>query len=302
MTDVLTPFLAATIRTATPLALAALGELLVERAGLINIGLEGAILAGAFGSLAGAAAGGVLWGYAGAIAGGVAVAALFALFVVWLKADQIIAGTALTLLSVGATGTLYRAIYGSSGAALGSPTSAPFAVPLLSHIPIVGTAFFTQPPITYLAYALVPLIAWWVRGTHSGLALRAIGEHPEAAEVAGVRVQRMRVLAILSGGVLGGLAGGTLVLAQAGTFAEGMSAGRGFIAIAIVVLGRWRPLGVALAALVFGAASALQFAFQAMGWHAPYQLFLVVPYLLTLAGLAGATGRTRPPLALGKAL
>jgi ABC-type uncharacterized transport system permease subunit len=111
----------------------------------------------------------------------------------------------------------------------------------------------------------------------------------------------VRVYAVLVGGALGGIAGGTLVLAQAGTFAEGMSAGRGFIAIAIVVLGRWRPLGVALAALVFGAASALQFAFQAMGWHVPYQLFLVVPYLLTLAALAGAVGRAHAPAALGKA-
>ena len=122
MSDIVEPFLAATVRTATPLALAALGELLVQRAGLINIGLEGAILAGAFGSLVGATAGGVMWGYAGAIAGGVAVAALFAVFVVWLRADQIITGTALTLLSIGATGTLYRALYGSSGVALASPT------------------------------------------------------------------------------------------------------------------------------------------------------------------------------------
>ena len=302
MSDIVGHFLAATVRTATPLALAALGEMLVERAGLINIGVEGTILAGAFGSLVGATAGGVLWGYAGAIAGGVAVAALFAVFVVWLKANQIITGTALTLLSVGATGTLYRAMYGSSGAALSSPTSPPFPIPWLSRIPLVGEALFAQPPIAYAAYLLVPVIAWWMRGTHAGLALRAIGEQPEAAQVAGVRVQRLRVLAILAGGVLGGLAGGTLVLAQAGTFAEGMSAGRGFIAIAIVVLGRWHPLGVALAAFVFGAASALQFAFQAMGWHAPYQLFLVVPYLLTLAGLAGAVGRARAPAALGKAL
>ena len=302
MSDIVEPFLAATVRTATPLALAALGELLVQRAGLINIGLEGAILAGAFGSLVGATAGGVMWGYAGAIAGGVAVAALFAVFVVWLRADQIITGTALTLLSIGATGTLYRALYGSSGVALASPTSAPFPIPWLSQIPLVGTALFTQPPITYVAYLLVPALAWWGRGTHAGLALRAIGEQPEAAQVAGVPVQRMRVLAVLAGGVLGGLAGGTLVLAQAGTFAEGMSAGRGFIAIAIVVLGRWHPLGVALAAFVFGGASALQFAFQAMGWHAPYQLFLVVPYLLTLAGLAGVVGRARAPAALGKAL
>ncbi len=302
MSDVVAPLLAATIRTACPLALAALGELLVERAGLINIGLEGAILAGAFGSLVGATAGGVLWGYAGGIVGGVLVAALFALFVVWLKADQIITGTALTLLSVGATGMLYREMFGSSGAALGTPTSVPFPIPVLSRIPVVGAALFAQPPITYLVYALVPALAWWMSRTHAGLALRAIGEQPEAAEVAGVRVQRIRVLAVLAGGVLGGLAGGTLVLAQAGTFAEGMSAGRGFIAIAIVVLGRWNPLGVALAALAFGAVSALQFAFQAMGWHAPYQLFLVVPYLLTLAGLAGTVGRAQPPAALGKAL
>ena len=302
MSDVVGPFLAAAVRTATPLALAALGELLVERAGLINIGLEGAILAGAFGSLLGASAGGVMGGFAGAIAGGVVIASLFALFVVWLEADQIITGAALTLLSVGATGTLYRAVYGSTGAALTTPTSAPYPIPVVSPIPVIGTAFFVQPPITYVLYLLIPLIAWWIRGTHAGLALRAIGERPEAAEVAGVRVRRMRVVAVLAGGVLGGVAGGTLVLAQAGTFAEGMSAGRGFIAIAIVVLGRWNPLGVALAAFVFGAASALQFAFQAMGWHAPYQLFLVVPYLLTLAGLAGAVGRARPPAALGKAL
>ena len=302
MSDVIEPFLAATVRTATPLALAAMGELLVERAGLINIGLEGAILAGAFGSLVGATSGGIAGGYAGAVVGGAAVAALFALFVVWLNADQIVTGTALTLLSVGATGTLYRTLYGSAGAALTIPTSAPLSIPFLSRIPIVGPAVFTQPPITYVAYVLVPLVAWWIGRTHSGLALRAIGEQPEAAQVAGVRVQQMRVLVVLIGGVLGGLAGGTLVLAQAGTFAEGMSAGRRFIAIAIVVLGRWHPLGVALAAFVFGAASALQFAFQAMGWHAPYQLLLVVPYLLTLAGLAGAVRSARPPAALGKPL
>jgi general nucleoside transport system permease protein len=302
MSDVVAPFLAATVRTATPLLLAALGELLVERAGLINIGLEGAILAGAFGSLVGATAGGVMGGFAGAIVGGVLVAGLFALFVVWLRADQIITGTALTLLSVGATGTLYRALYGSSGAALATPTSVPLRIPILSQIPVFGPALFVQPPITYVAYLLIPIIAWWLHGTHAGLALRAIGEQPEAAEVAGVHVQRTRILAVLAGGVLGGVAGGTLVLAQAGTFVEGMSAGRGFIAIAIVVLGRWKPLGVAVAAFVFGAASALQFAFQAMGWNAPYQLFLVVPYLLTLAALAGAVGRTRAPAALGKTL
>ncbi|MDB4916056.1 MAG: ABC-type transporter, integral rane subunit [Gemmatimonadetes bacterium] len=300
MSDVIAPFLAATIRTATPLALAALGEVIVERAGLINIGLEGAILAGAFGALVGATGAGVAGGFAGAMVGGVLIAILFAVFAIGLRADQIITGTALTLLSVGTTGTLYRALYGSSGAALALPTSAPFAIPGLSRLPLVGAALFAQPPITYVMYLLVPSIAWWMAGTHGGLSLRAIGEKPDAARAAGISVARVRVLAILAGGVLGGLAGGTLVLAQAGTFAEGMSSGRGFIAIAIVVLGRWQPLGVALAALVFGGASALQFAFQAMGWHAPYQLFLALPYLLTLAGLASAAGRGRAPASLGK--
>jgi simple sugar transport system permease protein len=300
VSDVVEPFLAGTIRTATPLVLAAYGEVLVERAGLINIGLEGAILAGAFGALVGATAGGVAAGYASAVVGGVIIAALFASFVIGLRADQIITGTALTLFSMGATGTLYRALYGSAGAALNISTSAPLAIPGLSALPMVGHALFAQPPITYAAYLLAPALAWWLGHTHAGLALRAIGERPEAAEAAGIRVDRLRVLAVLVGGALGGLAGGTLVLAQAGTFAEGMSAGRGFIAIAIVVLGRWRPLGVALGALVFGGASTLQFAFQAMGWSAPYQLFLVAPYLLTLAALAGAVGRARAPAALGK--
>jgi ABC-type uncharacterized transport system permease subunit len=300
MSDVLTPFLSATVRTATPLVLAALGEVVVERAGMINLGLEGAILAGAFGSLVGASAG-VTTGYIGAICGGVLVAAIFALFVVVLRADQIITGTAITLLSAGVSGTLYRVWYGASGAALGTPTSTPIIIPGLARLPVLGPALFAQPLMTYVAYFLVPSLAWWFTRTHAGLALRAIGERPEAAEAAGIRVTRVRVGAVLVGGVLGGLAGGTLVLAQAGTFAEGMSAGRGFIAVSIVVLGRWNPVGVAAASLLFGAASALQFAFQAMGWHAPYQLFLVVPYLLTLAGLAGVVGRTRAPASLGKA-
>lgn len=302
MSEVLTPFLSATLRTATPLALAALGEVLVERAGLINLGLEGAILAGAFGSLVGATGGGLVSGYAAAMCGGAIVASIFALFVVWLRVDQIITGTAITLLSVGVTGTLYRFLYGTAGAALGTPTSSPVLIPGLSRLPVVGPALFAQPPITYVAYVLVPLFAWWLAKTHAGLALRAVGERPEAAVAAGVRVPRVRVVALLAGGVLGGLAGGTLVLAQAGTFIEGMSAGRGFIAVSIVVLGRWNPWGVALASLVFGAASALQFAFQAMGWHLPYQLFLVVPYVLTLAGLAGIAGRARPPQSLGRPL
>lgn len=301
MSGLLASFLSATIRTATPLAVAALGEVVVERAGVINISLEGIILGGCFGALLGATHGGVLAGFALGIAAGVALSAIFAGFtVVWVKADQIITGTAITLFALGITGTLYRAVFHETGAALTIPTAGPVAVPVLHQIPILGPGIFTQPITTYLLLVLVPAIWWWMFRTHAGLALRATGESPLAAEAAGLRPRRVKLYAILVGGAMGGLAGATLVLSQAGTFVENMSAGRGFIAIAIVVLGRWHPLGVMLAALVFGAASALQFLLQSLGLHLPYQLFLALPYLLTLAGLAGVAGRVRAPASLGR--
>jgi general nucleoside transport system permease protein len=298
--DALTAFLEATVRTATPLALAALGELVVERVGVINIGLEGALIAGAFGALVGAGVGGTVIGYlAGALAGA-AITIVFALFVIRLRADQIITGTAVMLLAVGLTGTLYRIFYGEAGAALSIPTSGPIAIPGLAALPVMGPGFFAQPIITYLVYLSFPLLGWWLYRTRAGLALRAIGERPEAAEAAGVHTNRVRIIGILFGGAMGGLSGATLVLAQAGTFAEGMSAGRGFIAIAVVALGRWHPTGVAIAALLFGAASASQFLFQAMGWALPYQLFLALPYALTLVALARVGARTSAPAALGR--
>jgi general nucleoside transport system permease protein len=300
--DAATAYLEATVRTATPLLLAALGETITERAGVINIGLEGIVLCGAFGALVGATAGGLAGGYAAAALGGAAAAVVFALFAVLLRADQIITGTAVTLLALGATGTLYRTLYGASGAALSIPTSESLPVPGLSAIPLVGPALFDQPAVTYLAVLLAAALWWGLARTHAGLALRAVGESPEAALAAGISPRRMQLLAVLASGVLGGLAGGTLVLAQVGTFAEGMSAGRGFIAIAIVALGRWHPGGVLAASLVFGAASALQFVFQAIGLDLPYQLFLALPYVLALVALAGAARRGRAPAALGRAV
>jgi simple sugar transport system permease protein len=300
MTDVLTAFLEATIRTATPLALAAVGELVVERAGVINIGLEGVLIAGAFGALIGADIGGTSGGFITAMLAGSTVSLVFALFVTRLHADQIITGTAVTLLAVGLTGTLYRVLYGESGAALTIPTSRPVPIPLLSSVPVIGPGFFAQPVTTYAIYILFPVVWWWLYRTRPGLALRAIGERSEAADVAGIRTARVRLFAILFGGAMGGLGGATLVLAQAGTFAEGISAGRGFIAIAVVALGRWQPIGVAIAAGLFGAASAFQFLFQAMGWALPYQLFLVLPYILTLVALTRVRTRVLAPAALGR--
>ena len=279
--------LEATVRTATPLAYAALGESVSERAGVINIGLEGSIIAGALSATIAAGAVGVGGGFAAGAVAGLLVAALFALFAVGLRADQIITGTAITLFALGLTGTGYRTVYGSGGVALDTPTAAAHALPGLSALPVIGRAFFAQPLATYALYVIAPLLAWWMQRTHAGLALRAVGEYPSAAIAAGISPRRTQLLAVLFAGAMAGLAGATLVLAQAGTFVEGMSAGRGFIAIAIVVLGRWRPLGVAAAALLFGAATSLQTLFQSMGWTGiPYQLFLAVPYVLTLMVLA----------------
>jgi simple sugar transport system permease protein len=293
-------FLEGTVRTATPLAFAALGETVVERSGVINIGLEGVIIAGAFGGFVAAGSGSTWIGFAGAMIAGIAVAAAFALFAIHIRADQIITGTAISLLGLGVTATLYRQLYGATGAGLSIPTMGVTAIPVLSAIPVIGRPLFAQPAITYVLYLIIPLVWWWMYHTYAGLGLRATGEDPRAVIVAGVSAKRVQLISVLFGGALGGIAGGVLVIAQAGSFAEGMSAGRGFIAIAIVVLGRWHPLGVAAAALVFGAASALQYFFQAMGWSLPYQAFLALPYVLTLLGLAGIAGKAVAPASLGK--
>lgn len=301
MEALLVPFFEAAVRTATPLAFAAIGELVAERSGVINLGLEGAIIAGCLGALVAAGVGGPVAGFAGGMAAGVLITALFALFVIGLRTDQIIAGTAVTMLGLGLTGAIYRSLYGAGGAGLATSTIAPLAIPGLSEIPVIGPALFRQTMPTYALYLLVPLLAWWLRSTHAGLALRATGEREEAAEAAGVAPRRVRLGAVLFAGAMGGLCGATLVLAQVGAFSEGMSAGRGFIAIAIVVLGRWSAFGTALAALVFGGAFALQYLFQALGWSLPYQLFIALPYVLTLALLALLRGRATAPAGLGRA-
>lgn len=293
-------FASAAVRVATPLALAATGETVTERAGVVNLGLEGAMLAGALGGAIGTTLGGPWVGLGVGVLAGLVVAAVFSAVAIGAGANQIIAGTAITLACVGVTGTLYRWFYGTEGVGLSLTTLPPVAIPGLSRLPLLGSALFSQPVTTYLAYAALPVTWWLLFRTRLGLAIRATGEAPAAARASGLSVTGIRTAAVLFGGALGGLAGATLVLAQVGTFAEKMTAGRGFIAIAIVVLGRWHPIGAGLAALVFGAASALQFALQAAGLDVPYQLFLMLPYVVALVALAGAVGRVRAPAALGR--
>jgi len=292
-------FLEASVRLGIPLALAAIGETVTERSGVINIGLEGSIIAGALGGALGAlafeSAGlGVVWG---AVAG-TSVALVFAAFAIGLGVDQIISGTAVMLGGLGLTGAIYQSRFGATGTELSLPTLAPVRVPIVADIPLVGSALFDQAPTGYLAYLMAPLAWYFLARTARGLELRAVGEAPDAARAAGVRVRAVRCAAILFGGGMAGIAGAHLALAHAGTFTENMSAGKGFIAIAVVVLGRWNPVLVLFAALFFGAASALQFFLQALGLDVPYQLFLALPYVLTLAALAGWLGRAKAPAAL----
>ncbi len=292
-------FLGSAVRLGVPLALAALGETMTERSGVINIGLEGSIIAGALGGAMGALAfeSAGLGVITGALSG-LAVALVFGVFTISLGTDQIIAGTAVTLGGLGMTGAIYQARFGATGTALTLPTLEAIRLPLLADVPLVGRALFDQAPTAYFAYVLAPALWFFLFRTGYGLELRAVGEAPHAADAAGISVRRVRFLATLFGGALAGIAGAHLALAHAGTFAENMSAGRGFIAIAVVVLGRWNPVLVLFAALLFGAASAFQFFLQALGFDLPYQLFLALPYLLTLAALAGWLGRARAPASL----
>jgi len=291
-------FCGAAIRLAVPLALAALGESITERSGVLNIGIEGSIIAGALcAALAALAWSSILLGMIlGAIGGGL-VALVFAIFVLGLNTDQIITGTATTLAGLGFTGAIYQARFGTTGSVITLPVLGTLDIPILADIPILGPIFFQQSITVYLVYLLVPALWYFLFNTSWGLELRSVGESPEVAEEAGVKILLVRFLAILSGGLMSGLAGAHLAL-DSGTFIENMSGGRGFIAIAVVVLGRWNPVWIAGAAVFFGAASALQFVFQSLGSDLPFPLFLMLPYVLTLIALSGWFGRTKAPASL----
>jgi len=293
-------FLASTIAMATPILLAALGELIVERSGVLNIGIEGAMLAGAFFGLTAAwFSGSLALGLLAACAAAVAFNALLAVLVVNLAVNQVVAGTAIDILTLGLTGVFYRRFFGLTGSALTITPMRPIALGPLARIPLIGTALFDQSALVYLAFALVPVVAFVISHTRYGLELRAAGERPEAADALGLGVYRLRWQALMIAGVLSGLAGAFLTLAYTNTFIEGISAGRGYVALSVVIVGRWNAWGVAAASLLFGAAMALQFGLQAVGTDVPYQLFLALPYALTIVVLAFMGGQADAPSALG---
>ncbi|MCG8588503.1 MAG: ABC transporter permease [Proteobacteria bacterium] len=289
--------LEASLRLAAPLLLAALGELIVERSGVVNIGTEGIMLSGAFAGFAtGIALGSPAWGVLGAVAGAMSLAAVFAFFVVNRRSDQIVMGMAINLLALGGTGLAARALY--EGRVPSGRTLVDWGFG--QDVPVLGTLVFGQSPFVAAALAGALLLAFGLARTRAGLRLRAVGESARSADAEGLSVVRIRWLAILCGGALAGLGGAALTLAQSNTFSEGMTAGRGFMALAVVIFGRWNPLGVAGAALFFGAASALQLRLQAEGIGVPYQAALMFPYLMTLVVLLFSAGG-RAPGDLGRA-
>jgi len=268
----------------TPVALAALGETIDEKAGSLNIGLEGTMLAGAFFGMATSGATGSAWlGLGAGIGVGLILSLIQALFTIRLAIDQVVVGTALNLLALGLTGTIFRARYGESGQLLSVPQ-----VPRFAGI----------DPVVVALLVLTVLATWMLARTRFGLALRAAGEMPKAAEAAGFSVARLRTIGLLVSGALGGLAGAYLSLGIAGSFAENMTVGRGFVAIAMVTFGRWNPLGVVGASLLVGYAESLQFLFQSRGIAVPHQLLIALPYLLALGVLVGVGRGTASPAAL----
>ena len=274
---------ATTLALSAPLLLAALGELIGERAGVLNIGLEGMMLGGAWGGAAASFAfHSAAWGVVGAMLGGVFLAAIFALVAIIGRADAIVTGTGLNLLAIGATGVAHRAMIARFGS---------------------YEATTLPQPIFWMAGAvLVPLLAWMFGATRFGLQLRAVGEYPVAADAAGVDVVKMRVQSTLMCGALCGLAGAFLSMSHTNSFAENMTSGRGFIALAIVIFGRWNAWGALGAALLFGLAEGAQFFLQGEIATQFYPLLLSLPYVLTLVVLSSrksSLSSNRAPGALG---
>jgi simple sugar transport system permease protein len=285
-------FLAQTLRIAVPYLLAAAGGVMSERSGLIGLTLEGYMLGGAFCAALGAYFGGSPWvGVIAAVAGGSALAWLYAVSSIRYKADQVVVGIAINLLAIGLTRFFLRLVFDSSS---NSPRVAGF------DVRGSGTGFgaLVQNPLIWIGRAIIPITAWVLYRTPVGLRVRAVGEHPGAAASVGVPVARVRYLAVLLSGVFAGLGGAYLALDQH-QFTDNMTAGRGFIALAATIFGRWDPARAGLACLLFAAAETLQIRLQ--GSNAlPSQFIEMIPYLLTIIALAGVVGRAVAPAALGK--
>jgi general nucleoside transport system permease protein len=290
---------AAMLRFATPLAFAALGGILSERSGVINIGLEGMMLMGAFFGIFGAdLTGSWFFGALIGMASGALMGIVHAVLSITLRADQVVGGTAIIFLAQGITGYVFVAHYGDRGTPGDVPRAPDITLPGIESIPFVGDAIGQANVLTWLALLLVPLLSLYLFRTPGGLRLRSVGEKPRAADSVGVPVLRTRYLAVIASGALAALGGVYLSIALVGSFNPLMTDGRGFIALAAVIFGNWRPGGALAGALLFGFSSAVAQRLPAFS-ESLAVLFQALPYVLTLVVVAGVIGRSRPPAALG---
>jgi simple sugar transport system permease protein len=306
MIDILTDptqladFLATSLRLSVPIIFAALGGVLSERSGVFNIGLEGMLLAGCFG----AAVGAYFFGtpFAGVAVGmffGLLGALILAYLSITLGVSQIVSGIAINMLMLGLTAFLSRIVFEGQANTMTLSGFKPIAIPLLSQIPVLGPVFFNQDLLVYVMYAMVAGGLWLMYRTRWGLNVRAVGENPRAVDTAGISVTGLRYACVLTSGAIAGLGGCYLVLSQIFLFSEHMSAGKGFIALAAVILGRWNPLGALLACLLFGVFDALQLRLQFANPEVPYQAFVILPYAVSILALVGLVGKPTPPAAVG---
>lgn len=295
-------FLSATVRIATPILMAAMGGILIERSGTFAVGLEGMMLSGAFCGVVGAfLSGSVVAGLLAACFGGLFVGMIIAIATTKFDSEHMVTGLAANLLALGLTSFILRTAVGRGKApVIHIPLLDPVAIPLLADMPVVGTLLFRQPPLTYLAFAGVIAIAIFLRRTRGGLLLTASGENPLAVFAAGTDPIRVRFVSLLAGGAIAGLAGAVLSLQQIGTFTDGMTGGRGYMALAAVIVGRWLPLGTLAGCIMFGATEALQLRVQAFNLPVSSYVIQMVPYLAALLVLAGLGRTARLPSAIGR--
>ena len=284
-------WLTASLRLAGPVLLAALGETFAEQSGVLNIGIEGTILLGALASFLTSYYTGMIWlSLLAAVLVGVAANGFLAWMYVTVRASQVLAGLVFNVLALGVASTVYRKALGNSAVPESIAMFQPLHIPVLSKLAVIGPVLFGQTILFYMTIALAFIAHFILFRTKFGLALRASGENPAAADSAGISVPRMRYVGTLISGAAAGMAGGYLVLAQVGLFRETIVSGQGFIALGIVIFGRWHPLKAAVAAIVFGACDALQLSLQIFGAHVPPQLLLALPYIVTILAISGLFG------------
>lgn len=289
------------VRMATPILLVALAELYSERAGLVNIGLDGIM---SFGALAGFMVcyitGSPYLGILAGAAGGVAINMVYAFCTISLCAEQIVYGMAINIFAPAVAAFIYRIYFGVSSTLAQGTLMSTVAIPVLKDIPFLGSLLFNQTPMVYFAYLMVPFTAVFFNKTKAGLNYKAVGEYPKAAETLGINVIRQKYVASMICGALAGIGGAYLTTCYVNTYSDGVVAGRGFIALSAVIFGRWSAPGVLLACLLFGFCDALQLRLQVMSTDIPYQLFQMIPYACTLAALAVFGIRKAGPKASGK--